>query len=131
MYKNKETGNLGEKIAIEYLIKQGYYIYQKNFRCKLGEIDIIAIDKIDTNELVFIEVKTRKQDNFGTPAEAVNTYKINHIFRVAEFFLMINNLENCFTRFDVIEIYEKADHKIHINHIKNAITEKKNKDDIL
>ena len=124
MYKNKETGDLGEKIAIEYLTKQGYYIYEKNFRCKMGEIDIIAIDKIDTNELVFIEVKTRKQNIFGSPAEAVDDVKINHIYRVAEFFLMINKLENCYTRFDVIEIYEKSNNKIQINHIKNAITEK-------
>lgn len=123
MYKNKEIGNLGERIATEYLINQDYYILEKNFRCKLGEIDIIAIDKIDKNELVFIEVKTRFQDYYGTPSDSVNNPKINHLYKAAAFFLMINNLENRFIRFDVIEIYKKTKDKLHINHIKNAIQE--------
>ena len=55
MYKSHITGKIGEKIAQEYLIKNDYEILVKNFRCKQGEIDIIAKDK---NELVFIEVKT-------------------------------------------------------------------------
>ncbi len=124
MYKNIEIGKSGEDIAVEFLIKQGYYIHERNFRCKLGEIDIIAIDKIDKNELVFIEVKTRNQNLFGTPADSIDHKKINHIYKVAEYFLMINNLEHAFVRIDVIEIYEKANNKIQINHIKNAITEK-------
>ena len=126
MYKNHETGKLGEKIATEYLINQGYHIYQQNFRCKSGEIDIIAIDNINKNELVFIEVKTRFQSAFGNPAEAVDDIKIRHLYKAAEYFLMINKLENCFTRFDIIEIYEKSNNKLHINHIKNAIIEKTN-----
>jgi len=123
MYKNKSTGTLGENIATEYLLKQGYYIYKRNFQCKIGEIDIIAIDPIDKNELVFIEVKTRQQDLYGTPGESVNQNKINHIYNVAEYFLMLNKLEHCYIRFDVIEIYKKTNDKVQINHIKNAILE--------
>ena len=84
MYKNIEIGKSGEDIAVEFLIKQGYYIHERNFRCKLGEIDIIAIDKIDKNELVFIEVKTRNQNLFGTPADSIDHKNINHIYKVAE-----------------------------------------------
>lgn len=124
MYKNKSTGILGEDIATEYLIKQGYYIYKRNFQCKIGEIDIIAIDTIEKNELVFIEVKTRQQNLYGAPSESVNHNKINHIYNVAEYFLMINKLEHSYIRFDVIEIYKKTNEKIQINHIKNAILEK-------
>ena len=124
MSDRKESGRKAEQLVADVLRKKGYIIAKMNYHSRYGEIDIIAVDKIDTNELVFIEVKTRKQNLFGSPAEAVNTTKINHIYRVAEYFLMINKLENCFVRFDIIEIYEKSNNKIHINHIKNAISEK-------
>lgn len=127
MYKNIETGKSGEDIATTFLVRQGYHIYQRNFKCNFGEIDIIAIDKIDKNELVFIEVKTRKQNYYGNPAEAIDYKKIKHIYKVAEYFLMINKFENAFIRIDVIEIYEKSNGKIQINHIKNAIIDKPDK----
>lgn len=119
MYKNHDIGKYGEDIATKFLKQKGYYIYDKNFRCKLGEIDIIAIDNISKNELVFIEVKTRTQYAFDTPAAAINKIKIQHIRKAAEYFLTINNLKESFIRFDVIEIYKKSE-KIHLNHIKNA-----------
>lgn len=128
MYKNIQTGKVGENIATKYLINQGYHIYDRNFRCKLGEIDIIAIDKIDKNELVFIEVKTRNQNHYGHPAESINCEKINHIYKVAEYFLMKHKLEKAFVRIDVIEIYEKSNNKIQINHIKNAVVEDQKKE---
>ena len=56
MYVNKETGKLGEDIAVHYLKQNGYVILDRNFECRQGEIDIIALDK---KEIVFIEVKTR------------------------------------------------------------------------
>ena len=124
MYQNQETGKKGEDIAAENLTKQGYHILERNFYCKLGEIDIIAIDTISKNELVFIEVKSRKQSIYGRPSEAVDIRKKQHIYKVAEYFLMIHNLENRFIRFDVIEVLEKLSQKIQIHHIKNAILEK-------
>lgn len=126
MYQNQQTGKKGEDIVTEYLINKGYYILERNFSCKLGEIDIIAIDSITKNELVFIEVKSRTQSLYGTPAEAVNYKKTKHIYKVAEFFLMIHKLESSFIRFDVIEVLEKTNQKIQIHHIKNAILEKPN-----
>lgn len=130
MYKNHETGTLGENIATKYLIKQGYDIYERNFRCKLGEIDIIAIDKIDKNELVFIEVKTRMQDLYGRPSEAVDDRKAKHLYKAAEVFLMVHKLEKAFVRFDVIEIIECSSHQFKINHIKNAILDTPNKNTV-
>lgn len=127
MYKNQEVGKSGEDIATNYLIKQGYYIHDRNFRCKFGEIDIIAIDSIDKNELVFVEVKTRTLLDYGKPSEAVDETKIKHLYKSAEYFLMINKLEHSFVRFDVIEVYEKPNNRIQINHIKNAILDKPDK----
>lgn len=127
MQTNKKLGNLGEDIATEYLVNQGYHIIKRNFNCKLGEIDIIAIDNIDKNELVFIEVKTRKQNLYGTPAEAVNYKKTKHLYKVAEYFLLLNKLENTFVRFDVIEVRESLNKSFRVNHIKNAILDKPEK----
>ena len=74
---NKEKGDLGEVIALKYLIKSGAEILERNYKIKTGEIDIIA--KVD-NELVFIEVKSRSNTRYGYPAEAVNYKKINKIY---------------------------------------------------
>ncbi len=77
------TGSLGEKIAVEYLRKQGYKILEQNFSKRWGEIDIIAIDG-DT--LVFVEVKTRTSNQFGTPLEAITPWKLKTLIRTLQFY---------------------------------------------
>jgi len=111
---NKEKGYLGEEIALKYLLKKGAQILYRNYRIKIGEIDIIA--KIE-NELVFIEVKSRSNLKFGYPSEAVNYKKKHKICNVAQYYILENNLYNTPIRFDVIEVYFN-DKKI--NHIINA-----------
>ena len=111
---NKEKGDLGEEIALKYLIKNGAKILEKNYRIKIGEIDIIA--KID-NELAFIEVKSRSSIRYGYPSEAVNYKKINKISNVARYYMLMNNFNDIPIRFDVIEIYFNENK---INHIMNA-----------
>lgn len=117
MYYKQETGRSGEDIATEYLEKKGYIILERNFRCNQGEIDIIAIDK---EELVFIEVKTRSNQNYGFASEAVNKQKKRHLIRAIKYYIYIRNLENEFIRIDVVEIYIR-NKKAYINHIKQAI----------
>ena len=124
MYRRHETGSVGEEVACDYVKKLGYEIIEKNYRNKMGEIDIIAKDK---NEIVFIEVKTRCQKKYGSPSEAVDRRKKRHIYHVAEFYLIINKLENAFCRIDVIEVYFK-DEKIFVNHIKNSVQDRPFKD---
>ncbi|MDK2805436.1 MAG: putative endonuclease [Thermoanaerobacterium sp.] len=119
---NKILGNLGESIAEKYLLKSGYAVVSKNFRCPIGEIDIIALNK---NSLIFVEVKTRTSTKFGYPKEAVNYYKKNKIIKVAETFLSYNKkYANYLSRFDVIEILidPKTFKLNNLNHIKNAFT---------
>ncbi|MGF7431737.1 YraN family protein [Thermoanaerobacterium thermosaccharolyticum] len=119
---NKILGNLGESIAEKYLLKSGYVVVSKNFRCPIGEIDIIALNK---NSLIFVEVKTRTSTKFGHPKEAVNYYKKNKIIKVAETFLSYNKkYTNYLSRFDVIEILidPKTFKLNNLNHIKNAFT---------
>lgn len=98
---NKAKGDLGEKIAEEYLKKYGYIILEKNFRTKIGEIDIIAKDG---EYIVFVEVKTRHDNIYGTPGEAVNSSKQHKIIRTTQLYIMKKNLYKYDLRFDVIEI---------------------------
>ncbi len=109
-------GNLGEKLACDFLLNKNYEIVKRNFRCKSGEIDIIAVDRI-TNELAFIEVKTRTNTNYGLPCEAVNMVKIQHIKKCISTYLSQNTAENCNIRIDVIEVLLKGK-DFFINHIK-------------
>ena len=116
MYKNQEIGKLGEDIAVNYLKDLNYEIIDRNFRCRNGEIDIIAKDK---KEYVFIEVKTRSYLCYGKPAEAVNRIKKTHIYKATNYYLYKNHLTNAFVRFDVIEVYlDKGKYKI--EHLKNV-----------
>ncbi len=120
MDNRKDTGNIGENIATKYLEDLGYNIVERNFRCKLGEIDIIAQEK---DEIVFVEVKTRKILSYGDPADSVNEPKQKHIYKAAEYYLAIKDKLDQFTRIDVIEVYlDNIGHKI--NHIKKAIIDR-------
>jgi putative endonuclease len=83
---NRKKGETGEKLAKEFLEKLGYKIIAVNFRKKCGEIDIVA-DR-NQNNIYFIEVKSRFQNNFGTPLEAINGKKMDKIAKVSELFLL-------------------------------------------
>ena len=120
MYKRHITGILGEKLASKYLKENNYKIIKKNFRCGFGEIDIIAKD-IKTQEIVFVEVKTRKNYKYGTPAESITNVKARHIKKVIEYFIHINSLHNKYIRIDVIELIIKENGKYTINHIRQAL----------
>jgi putative endonuclease len=99
--EKKELGKKGEEIAIRFLRKNRYKIIERNYVCKLGEMDIIASEK-DT--LVFIEVKTRTSTAFGPPQLAVNSTKQMQLSKVALYFLKEKKLEDVKARFDVVAI---------------------------
>ena len=114
----KEIGAFGEDAACEYLEENDYEILERNFSLKTGEIDIIA-EKDDCT--VFVEVKTRKNNFYGEPSEAVNWQKQEHIRRTA--LLYLNSLDTEI-RFDVIEVFYRITkdgfEASKINHIRNA-----------
>ena len=97
---NLKLGKSGEKKAEKYLIKKGYNIIEKNFACKLGEIDLI-VEK--DGVIVFVEVKTRNSTSYGYGFESVNSKKIEKIRKVATYFLVLKNIDKT-ARFDVISI---------------------------
>lgn len=117
MYKRHIIGKIGEDLAVKYLERTGYKILEKNFECRQGEIDIIALDK---NEIIFIEVKTRTNIKYGHPIEAVNGIKQKHLLKAVKYYLYSRNLENEYVRIDVVEIY-LYQHKYKVNHIKQII----------
>ena len=106
-------GSFGESIAKNYLINKGYLIIEQNFKTKFGEIDIIA--KCE-DYIVFVEVKTRKNANYGYPCEFVDRRKQRRIIKTYEIYMVSHKL-NLQCRYDVIEIYLD---KRRINHLINA-----------
>ena len=116
---NIGTGALGEEVATNFMIKSGYRILERNFRCKGGEVDIIARDPVE-NSLVFIEVKTRRGLSYGVPQLAVTPFKQRQISKAALTWLSKNRLHDTNAQFDVIAILLHTDGIHDIDHIKNA-----------
>lgn len=99
--KKNELGAKGEDLAIRYLKKRGYRIIERNYRVKLGEIDIIAEQGDD---LVFIEVKTRSDTSFGSPFESITVQKQKQLSKVALEYIGKKKCHLCPARFDVVGI---------------------------
>ena len=115
---SKILGIYGEEQACKYLQNRGYVILKKNFRNKLGEIDLIAQDG---KVICFIEVKFRKSLNFGEPFESVHPNKCRKIARVALSYLKYTfNSVEIPSRFDVVSIYEDVNKEQRIEHIVSA-----------
>ena len=112
-----QLGSYGEKLAVDYVRGIKYDVLSRNYRCNLGEIDIIAMD---AKTLVFIEVKTRSSLRYGSGLESVNYKKQRRIRKVATSYLNKNRVTFSQIRFDVIDILVKKDAPIQIDHIKNA-----------
>jgi putative endonuclease len=110
------TGKEGEKIAADFLKKNGYRIVEINFRCPIGEIDIIAKERAD---LVFVEVKTRKSRELGYPEQAVGLRKQKKMSQLALWYLQKRKIIDTNSRFDVVAITLMPE-KNEIRLIRNA-----------
>ncbi|MBS3946151.1 MAG: YraN family protein [Melioribacter sp.] len=116
--KNKrKTGSEGEEIACEFISKLGYKIVERNYQFGHGEIDIIAKDG---EILVFIEVKYRKNLEYGPPELAITKGKQNLVKRTATAYLWEKEIKDELSRIDVIAILKLPGQKPQINHIINA-----------
>ena len=113
----KELGKYGEDIACKFLIKLGYKIIERNYRFGKGEIDIIADDN---GTLVFVEVKTRENLNFGPPELAVTKAKQNQIRKIASAYLYEKGINDTLCRMDVVAILLLRKDTPQINHLINA-----------
>ena len=98
---NKAIGSAGEDLACRYLAEKGYEILERSFRCRSGEIDVIAMKN---GEMAFVEVKTRTGRVFGYPADAVDNTKLARMKKCAEYYLMMTERICDSVRLDVIEV---------------------------
>lgn len=109
---NFSLGNNGEEKAIDFLVSKNFEILEKNLIIRNFEIDIIALDQLN-NELVFFEVKTRKNDYSGSPSLAISKKKLRKISVAAQSYCQLKNLDFDY-RIDAIEVVGEK-----INHIEN------------
>ena len=115
----KQDGDWGEALVEKYLSERGCRIVEREWRCRFGEIDLIAESR---DYIVFVEVKLRRDDSFAAAREFVTAAKQNRIRKTALLWLSQNPTEKQ-PRFDVIEIYAPEGEKskqLRINHIENA-----------
>lgn len=109
-------GMRGENVAARFLRDQGYKILQRNFRCDVGEVDIIARDG---KVLVFVEVKTREQDD-PMPEDQVNQLKHHQLTKAAKFYLSRYGSRQPPARFDVIAVVWPSGREPQIRHTPDA-----------
>ena len=115
----REVGAKGENVAAEHLKKRGYKIIQRNFRCRQGEIDIIA----QQGEcLVFVEVRTKKSYGYGTPEESITIEKSERLISLAEGYIQTLDTPPLSWRIDVVAVELTPGNKTsRLEHIENAI----------
>ena len=115
----QRIGKYGESAAAEYLRRKGYLILSQNYRCKFGEVDIIALSPDKCT--VFVEVKTRQNTDYGYPSQFVNYQKQNKLRKTA---LCYTRTDQIYMRFDIVEVlYKIENNKIMVagvKHIENA-----------
>lgn len=117
--KHLITGESAERQACQFLEREHYRLLKKNFRCKFGEIDLIMQNG---QNLVFVEVRYRKHDNFGSGAESVTQSKQNKLINTAKYYLQKNpNAAQYACRFDVISMSpSESSNNSEIDWIKDA-----------
>lgn len=115
MAQHNELGKKGEQLAVDFLLKHGYNIIERNYRFDKAEVDIIA-KKNDT--LAIIEVKTRSTADFGTPQDFVKPKQIQRLVKAVDEYVTANGLD-VEVRFDIIAIVKEGK-GFNIEHLENA-----------
>ena len=119
--KRRDTGILGEKLAGDFLKKRGYRIYETNYRCSEGEVDIVARHK---DSLVFIEVRSKRSLEFGSPEESITPTKMERLRAVAAHYRQTHNNLPPLWRIDVVAVeIDRKGKPLRIELIENAVGE--------
>ncbi len=117
--ERQDLGQLGEKLACDFLRKNGYQIIDQNYRTRGGEIDIVAKDR---EMIVFVEVKTRVSTAFGYPEEAIDERKQHKLAMTAECYLSAHHLYDSDYRIDAVGIEMERDGRlIDLRHEKDVV----------
>ncbi|MBE0335451.1 YraN family protein [Paenibacillus sp. 23TSA30-6] len=115
--QRKAKGALGEHAAASFLENLGYRIIERNWRCRSGEMDLIAAQH---DILVFIEVRSRSSSSYGTPAESITARKITQVRQTAAVYLHMNGIEDVPIRFDMISVRLIDETAVVTDHIIEA-----------
>ena len=122
MSTTKALGDRGEAVTAQYLRERGYALLASQWRCRYGELDLVARDRDGT--ICFVEVKLRGGDLAGLPREAVDRRKREKLRAAAEAYLSQHDLEDAPSRFDVAEVYTDERHQpLRLEYLENAFTE--------
>ena len=116
MLGRRILGTEGERAAEAFLRRRRYAILERNYRCKAGEVDLIALHR---GVVVFVEVKTRTQEEFGDPLEAVDRRKQRQVIRAARYFIAQHRLYDRDARFDVVGVWWQ-DGRVRCEVVENA-----------
>ena len=115
----KQLGDAGERLAAGELVRCGYTIRERNWRCPEGELDIVAEQG---QTLVFAEVRTRRGNQFGTPEESITPAKRAHLVAAAQAYLQAHGLDDCDWRIDVVAVeLSSYGELIRVDVIENAV----------
>jgi putative endonuclease len=119
MSQHNEVGKIGESLAKEFLEKQGYKIIEQNYKTKYAEIDLVASKN---RELVFVEVRTKIGENFGTPEDTINKQKLWKVLQNAKSYLAFKNWQE-HARIDAICIVLNPNYTVsRLTHYENIIS---------
>ncbi|HSW58398.1 MAG TPA: YraN family protein [Dehalococcoidales bacterium] len=119
--ERQDIGSLGEILAQKYLKKKGYRIIETNYRCPMGEIDIVALHK---KCLVLVEVRTKTSPEYGSPEESITSTKALHMERAAEYYRQAHPKAPVDWRIDLIAIeMDNAGNLMRLEQIESALEE--------
>lgn len=116
--KRQALGAFGESAAMSYLQRQGYRLLERNWRCRLGEIDLIAQQG---DQVVFVEVRTRRGDQYGPPEASLSSAKRKRLAALAYQYIADHGCETGPWRIDLIAISVAHGQVRHLEHIRDAI----------
>ena len=125
MTDSRSLGQMGEKLACRFLRRQGLKILARNYRCPVGEADLIALDSstrrtLGAETIVFVEVKARTSDRYTDVDSAVDSDKQRRLRRVADYYLSSRDAAGFGVRFDIVAVLARQDEEPRVEHIVAA-----------
>ena len=117
---SKKLGEVGERVAEEFLVGRGYILVEKNYKNKYGEIDLI-LEKDRGEKIVFVEVKTRYESDINSPEDAINKKKVKRIVKNAESYILFNNVDKEILIEAVCIVFDKENKVKDIKHYEDIL----------
>ena len=115
----QKLGRWGEQQAAQYLESHGYKVLDRNWRCRRGEIDLVAKEG---DVLVFVEVKTRRGRDYGTPEEALTRHKVKRLLELGQRYMLERDIEDVDWRVDLVAVeLDKQGKLLRFEHVPNAV----------